>query len=133
MGDGIDVIVNAQSVSFRISNEILFPSGQADLALTGSDVLDRLANVLARNPYPLSIEGHTDIIPIQNDRFASNWELATARATSVVRYLSRHGIASDRMRAVGYAHTRPLTTNDTPQGRSTNRRVELIMDIPPAR
>lgn len=133
LGEGIDVIVNEQSVSFRISNEILFPSGQADLAMGGSEVLDRLANVLARNPYPLSVEGHTDIIPIQNDRFPSNWELATARATSVVRYLSHHGIASDRMRAVGYAHTRPLATNDTPQGRSTNRRVELIMEIPPAR
>ncbi len=133
LGDDIDVIVNAQSVSFRISAELLFASGQADLTQTGPAVLDRLGAALGRHAHALSIEGHTDLIPIQNGRFASNWELSTARATSVLRYLVRRGIAAERLRAVGYAHTRPLASNDTPQGRAANRRVELIMDMPQAR
>lgn len=131
LGEGIDVIVNEQSVSFRISNEILFPSGQADLIGSGSEVIGRLAEAIARHPYPVSVEGHTDVVPIQTNRFPSNWELSTARATSVLRQLVNGGVASDRLRAVGWAHTRPIADNGTATGRATNRRVELIMEIPP--
>ncbi|GAA5236456.1 OmpA family protein [Verticiella sediminum] len=131
LGEGIDVILNERSVSFRISNELLFPSGQADLAGAGPEVIGRLSHALARHPYPVSVEGHTDVIPIQTNRFPSNWELSTARATSVLRQLMHGGVASDRLRAIGYAHTRPIADNGTAEGRATNRRVELIMDIPP--
>jgi flagellar motor protein MotB len=131
LGDEINVIVNEESVSFRISNEILFPSGQATLSDPGLAVLDRLAELLAKNPYQITVEGHTDPIPIQNDRFPSNWELSTWRATSVLRHLERSGIAASRLRATGYADTRPLGTNDTADGRAANRRVELIMETRP--
>lgn len=128
LGDEIDVIVNEESVSFRISNEILFPSGQATLSDPGLAVLDRLAELLAKNPYQITVEGHTDPIPIQNDRFPSNWELSTWRATSVLRHLQRSGIDPSRLRATGYADTRPIRPNDNADGRAANRRVELIME-----
>ncbi|MCY1524747.1 type VI secretion system peptidoglycan-associated domain protein [compost metagenome] len=129
LGNSVDVIINEQSVSFRISNELLFPSGQATLSPAGLDVIKRLAGILGKNEYQVSVEGHSDPVPIQTRQFASNWELSSSRATSVLRELVRDGVAPQRLRAVGYAETRPLESNDTPSGRAANRRVELIMDI----
>jgi len=130
LGDNIDVIINEESVSFRINNEILFTSGQADLMTSGLEVLTRLAGVLVRNNYQIAVEGHTDPVPIQNGRFPSNWELSTGRATSVLRHLQSQGIPASRLRATGYADTRPIAPNDSPAGRAFNRRVELIMEMP---
>ncbi|MDH1304710.1 OmpA family protein [Achromobacter sp. GD03932] len=132
LGKSVDVIINEQSVSFRISNELLFPSGQATLSPTGLDVIKRLAAILNKNDYQVSVEGHSDPVPIQTRQFASNWELSSSRATSVLRELVRDGVSAQRLRAVGYAETRPIESNDTPAGRAANRRVELIMDIAPA-
>ena len=129
LGKSVDVIINEQSVSFRISNELLFPSGQATLSPSGLDVIKRLANILNKNEYQVSVEGHSDPVPIQTRQFASNWELSSSRATSVLRELVCDGVAGSRLRAVGYAETRPIESNDTPAGRAANRRVELIMDI----
>lgn len=129
LGKSVDVIINEQSVSFRISNELLFPSGQATLSPSGLDVVKRLAAILNKNEYQVSVEGHSDPVPIQTRQFASNWELSSSRATSVLRELVRDGVAGSRLRAVGYAETRPIESNDTPAGRAANRRVELIMDI----
>ena len=131
LAKSVDVIINEQSVSFRISNELLFPSGQATLSPSGLDVIKRLAGILNKNAYQVSVEGHSDPVPIQTRQFASNWELSSSRATSVLRELVHDGIAPERLRAVGYAETRPIETNDTPAGRAANRRVELIMDIAP--
>ncbi|MBB1594208.1 OmpA family protein [Achromobacter sp. UMC46] len=131
LGKSVDVIINEQSVSFRISNELLFPSGQATLSPAGLDVIKRLAAILTKNEYQVSVEGHSDPVPIQTRQFASNWELSSSRATSVLRELVRDGVAAPRLRAVGYAETRPIESNDTPAGRAANRRVELIMDIAP--
>ncbi|MBO1017618.1 OmpA family protein [Achromobacter sp. SD115] len=129
LGKSVDVIINEQSVSFRISNELLFPSGQATLSPTGLDVIKRLAAILNKNEYQVSVEGHSDPVPIQTRQFASNWELSSSRATSVLRELVRDGVSAQRLRAVGYAETRPIESNDTQAGRAANRRVELIMDI----
>lgn len=129
LGNSVDVIINEQSVSFRISNELLFPSGQATLSPTGLDVIKRLAGILNKNEYQVSVEGHSDPVPIQTRQFASNWELSSSRATSVLRELVRDGVSAQRLRAVGYAETRPIESNDTAAGRAANRRVELIMDI----
>lgn len=131
LGNSVDVIVNEQSVSFRISNELLFASGQATLSTEGLDVIKRLAGILNKNDYQVSVEGHSDPVPILTKQFASNWELSSSRATSVLRELVHDGVAPQRLRAVGYAETRPIETNDTAAGRAANRRVELIMDITP--
>ncbi|MGG4774593.1 flagellar motor protein [Alcaligenaceae bacterium 429] len=133
LGDDIDVLLNDQSVSFRINSEILFPSGQADLSLAGMGVLRKLSHVLNQNIYPIAVEGHTDSIPMRSSRYPSNWELSGARAGSVVRYFEANGVAKDRLRAVGYADTRPIADNASATGRASNRRVELVMDIPAAK
>ena len=109
----MDVIVNEQSVSFRISNELLFASGQATLSPAGLDVIKRLAAILNKNEYQVSVEGHSDTVPIQTRQFASNWELSSSRA-SVLRELVRDGVSAGRLRAVGYAETRPIESNETP-------------------
>lgn len=131
-GDGIEVIVGEHSVSFRISSELLFASGQAELADAGLDVLDQLIPTLAGSDHALVVEGHTDDRPIQTARFPSNWELSASRASSVVRYLQFNGIAAARLSATGYADTRPLADNADDAGRARNRRVELILRTQPA-
>ena len=92
-------------------------------------MIKRLAAILNKNEYQVSVEGHSDTVPIQTRQFASNWELSSSRATSVLRELVRDGVSAGRLRAVGYAETRPIESNETPAGRAANRRVELIMDI----
>lgn len=130
LGDDIDVVVNESTVSFRISSEILFSSGQADLSLAGLAVLKRLVPVLNSSNHRIAVEGHTDSVPVRSGRYPSNWELSGSRAGGVVRYLEANGVASERLRAVGYADTRPLGDNATAEGRASNRRVELIMETP---
>lgn len=131
LGRDIDVIVNDGSISFRISSELLFGSGQAELEDSGLDVIDRLIPTLAASQFRILVEGHTDNLPIQTERFPSNWELSASRASSVVRYLQLAGINATRMSATGYADTRPLGDNGNDQGRASNRRVELIMQTQP--
>lgn len=129
LDNDIQVLVSENSVSFRISNEILFPSGQAELLPRGVEVIDRLAELLKDGYHRIAVEGHTDDLPIQTARFPSNWELSTGRATSVVRRLEAGGVASVRLRATGFADTRPLADNATAEGRAINRRVELTLEV----
>ena len=125
----IEVIVSKGTVSFRISSEVLFNSGEATLNEAGRGVMSRLVPILGKAPgYRVVVEGHTDNMPIQTERFPSNWELSTGRAASVVRHFQGHGIEAARMRATGYADTRPIVSNDTAQGRATNRHVEVILE-----
>ncbi|AUG09851.1 OmpA family protein [Pseudomonas sp. S09G 359] len=128
LGNDIEVVTNESSVSFRISSEILFPSGQSDLNLGGLAVLRQLIPVLDSVPHKVIVAGHTDTQDIRSARFPSNWELSGARAGSVVRYLQANGIHPERLAAIGYADTRPLADNTTTEGRARNRRVELILE-----
>ena len=131
LGDDVEVLVQEDSIRFRISSEILFPSGQSLFTSQGLALLERLTGVLNATQHRIAIEGHTDDVPIQTERFPSNWELSTGRATSVVRHLESNGVTSTRLRATGYADTRPISAKDTPEGRANNRRVELIMETKP--
>ena len=127
----IEVIVTKGTVSFRISSEVLFNSGEATLSEAGRGVMSRLVPTLGKVPgYRVVVEGHTDNMPIQTERFPSNWELSTSRAASVVRHVPGQGIDAARMRATGYADTRPIASNDTAQGRATNRHVDVILEAP---
>ena len=128
LGKDIDVVVNEKSVSFRINSEILFSSGQAELSRDGLAILQKLVNVVKKSKHNITIEGHTDSVPIRGGRFPSNWELSSSRAGSVVRYFEANGVASNRLRAIGYSDTRPLGPNDTAENRAKNRRVELMME-----
>lgn len=129
LGEGVEVLVNDGVVSFRISSEMLFPSGQADLIGPGAEMLATLVPVLNAMPNQrIVVEGHTDDVPIQNARYPSNWELSSGRAGSVVRQLIALGVAPERIRATGFADTRPLQLNDSEANRAANRRVELVLE-----
>jgi len=118
-----------------VAEGVLFDAGSAELKPAGRMVLDNLADSLAKIPNQLVIEGHTDNQPISTDRFPSNWELSSARASAVLRYLSAfHGIASKRLSASGYADQRPIDSNATDGGRARNRRVDIaVLSLPQAR
>jgi len=118
---------------FVFQSEILFPSGEAELSRGGERQLDRFVDTYSevRDRIPegigmvIMVEGHTDRVPIRTPEFRSNWELSSARALSVVRYLIRRGIAPRRLAATGYGEYHPLTPGDTPVQRRQNRRIEL--------
>lgn len=111
-----------------VTDSVLFDLGSADLRSEGRAVLDGMADALAKLPNPIVIEGHTDNKPVLGGPFASNWELSTARATSVLRYLvDAHQFPTGRLSAAGYADQRPLVPNDTDAHRAQNRRVEVVV------
>lgn len=132
LGKDIQVDISQKTVSFRLSSELLFESGQADLSRAGIGALQQLLPVLGKNSQPILVEGHTDAEKIQNPRFPSNWELSSARAASVVRYLQGNGVDGQRLRAVGFGDTHPLADNATLAGRAENRRVEVVLEAVPS-
>jgi chemotaxis protein MotB len=127
---GVNATPGREGLTLRIADNLLFASAQAELMTEGMQLISQLIQVLADFEGEISIEGHTDNIPISTDRFPSNWELSSARAISVLKFLEQDGIAANRMRAIGYAETRPLQDNESAQGRAANRRVELILREP---
>lgn len=124
---GVDATPTPEGVTLRIDDNLLFDSARAELTAQGEAVIGQLLEVLESFEGEISVEGHTDSLPIRNERFPSNWELSSARAISVLRFLHEKGIPPERMRAIGYAETRPLASNATPEGRASNRRVELLL------
>lgn len=123
------VLVEAEGdkVRLQIRDDVLFAIGSADLSEKGGQLLDALGPMLMEGRYWISVEGHTDNVPIATDRFPSNWELSSARASNVVRRLLGRGIAHDKLRAVGLADTVPIADNAADDGRARNRRVNLIL------
>jgi chemotaxis protein MotB len=115
-----------------LDDSVLFEPGQATLQPPGITILDAVLPSLQQLPNDIAIEGHTDSRPISTARYPSNWELSTARATSVLQYLLLQGFDPNRISAAGYADTRPVADNATPEGQAANRRVEIVIvsDIP---
>jgi chemotaxis protein MotB len=130
LADRIDIQARSNSLRLDIADSILFAPARTTLTESGITLLGELAATLNTLPWSLSVEGHTDNIPIETTRFPSNWELSTARASSVARELIRNGVEPERIRAVGYADTRPRDSNDTPEGRNRNRRVTFVLELP---
>jgi chemotaxis protein MotB len=110
-------------------SEVLFDSGKAKLRKDSFSKLDKVASVLNTTVADLNvgIEGHTDNQPIKRSGWKSNWELSTARALSVLHYLSDKSVAEPRLAAIGYGEYKPVTSNDTKEGRQKNRRVEIVI------
>jgi chemotaxis protein MotB len=105
-----------------------FDSGSAALKPSALPALDRIASILAVRSCRLRIEGHTDNVPIHTAQMASNWELSAARSTELVRLLIlRYRFSPARLAAAGYAEYHPIASNDTPQGRAQNRRVDIVI------
>jgi chemotaxis protein MotB len=122
----------ADRLSVSMVDRILFPSGEAEITPAGLKVLQRVGNVLknAENKV-IRVEGHTDNVPISDklaDKFPTNWELSTARASNVVRFLEEKvAIDPARLEAVGLSEFHPVASNATAQGRSRNRRIEIAL------
>lgn len=111
-----------------VSDSVLFGEGAADVQSGGINILDVVADALQDRPNSIIVEGHTDSRPISTAEFPSNWELSTARATSVLRFLSEdRGISTGRLSAAGYADTRPLTDGEDAASLARNRRVEIVV------
>jgi len=104
-----------------------FASGDASLSPSSADAIAAIADTLKDSTLPVRIEGHTDSTPISNSRYPSNWELSTARAASVLVRLSELGIGPERLSAAGYAGFQPVEDNSTVEGRSRNRRVDVVV------
>jgi chemotaxis protein MotB len=119
-------------LTINMVDRVLFDSGRADIKPAGVKVLKQVSDVLSKvGDKQIRIEGHTDNVPISTklqDKFKTNWELSTARATIVVRYLiDQGGVQREVLSAVGYADTHPIASNDSEQGRSSNRRIEIVL------
>ncbi|HKL41033.1 MAG TPA: flagellar motor protein MotB [Clostridia bacterium] len=115
----------------RFPDNALFDSGEASLKDPARDALEVIGNILLDDPFTervISVEGHTDNVPMSSAEFPSNWELSTTRATNVIRYfLDEVGIVPKRLSASGYGEYYPIATNETPEGRSQNRRVDIVV------
>jgi chemotaxis protein MotB len=111
-----------------LTDNVLFASGQAALEPRGVPLLTEVGNLLGVDRlHPVLVEGNTDDVPISTAQYASNWELSTARATQVVRFLIARGLVSRRFGAAGYADLHPVASNGTAAGRARNRRVEIVL------
>ncbi|MDY6881255.1 MAG: OmpA family protein [Thermodesulfobacteriota bacterium] len=120
------------NLKFVFPGRVLFASGCVDISEKGKEVLIKTAPSLRMNKSKrIIVEGHTDNLPVRSsgkEDILSNWDLSTRRAVSVVRFLAeRLGIESERLSAVGYSHYRPVASNSTEEGRSQNRRIEIIL------
>ncbi|HBQ18998.1 MAG TPA: endoflagellar motor protein [Myxococcales bacterium] len=112
----------------ELSENILFDSGRADLRDEGEVALSEIVQVLNSIPNrQFQVAGHTDNIPMRSSRFQSNWELSTARAVNVARFMIDQGLNAERISAAGYAETQPVASNSTPEGRAQNRRIEIVL------
>jgi chemotaxis protein MotB len=125
---GIESSFSREGLSIRTKDGILFDPGEAQMKPQSTPVLHRVADLIRSTSQPVRIEGHTDNVPIQTRRYPSNWELSTARAIAVLRYLiDAEAVSPKRLSAVGYADVKPLLPNDTPAQRALNRRVEILL------
>jgi len=127
--------VNEKEFIIRISNNILFDSGEASLKKSAYPTLALIANRISKKVkienYQVRVEGHTDNVPIRTIKYPSNWELSIARALSVVRFFIEYNyFLPDQLQAMGYGEHKPLYPNDTPENRAKNRRVEIRLVKP---
>jgi chemotaxis protein MotB len=124
----VRVIETSRGVTIEINDSILFSPGQALLQPLMVKAMRAIAEVIAASDFPITIEGHTDNVPINTLQFPSNWELSAVRATTVLRLFADAGVAAERLTAIGYADTRPVEPNLLADGRARNRRVSILID-----
>lgn len=124
----VSVSEGAFGISVEINASLLFPPGEAVLGSGAVTALQAVAGVLAGASFPITVEGHTDNIPISTFRFPSNWELSAARAASVVRLFIDSGVQPDRLTAAGYSDQRPVAGNGSEDERARNRRVAILIE-----
>jgi chemotaxis protein MotB len=137
-GNKVQTVIERRGLVVRVlTDNLLFVSGSATLQPGADQLLAEVAQLLNLDPtHPITVEGHTDNQPIATAQFPSNWELSTARATNVVRFLIGRGVNRYRLGAVGYADLHPIASNAAAAGRAQNRRVEIVLmrlnPVPPS-
>lgn len=115
-------------MTVKMKDKILFSSGSASLGREGKAALQAVADALKNvQGKTIRVEGHTDNVPTTGSAFASNWHLSTARALAVVRFLQSAGVDPTKLAAAGYGEFQPVASNDTAEGRSLNRRIEIVL------
>jgi chemotaxis protein MotB len=133
--DKVSLTMDDRGIVITFVAEVLFDSGKADLKPEGMEILKKIAYVINEEAADneIGIEGHTDNVPIKHSHWKSNWDLSTARSTSVLHYLiSDCVLKPDNLSATGYGEYRPVKSNSTVEGRQANRRVEIIIKPVPA-
>lgn len=124
----MELLMQERGIVIRFSEHVFFDSGRAELRSEARAALDLLEPILVDMPNAVRVEGHTDPRPINTPLFPSNWELSTARATAVIRYLVvQRGLDPTRLSAAGYAEFRPVASNATTEGMARNRRVDMVV------
>jgi chemotaxis protein MotB len=112
----------------QMANDVLFDSGQTDIKASGKATLVQVADVLRTiQNRRFQVTGDTDNVPIQTALYPSNWELSTRRAVEVVHFLVSQGVRPEVLSAAGYSEFDPVASNDSPQGRTRNRRIEIVL------
>ena len=115
-------------INVSLTEDILFASGSARVRKSGQEVLGKVGKQLEKVPYQIIVSGFTDNLPIKGKlakRFPTNWDLAAARATNVVRLLEENNVPSEKLIAASYGENQSIASNDTPEGREQNRRIEI--------
>lgn len=111
-----------------IKDSVLFYSGSSDVSQEAQVIIARVGQIIAKMPNSIRVEGHTDNDYIHTEKYYSNWELSTGRATSVLQYLiARCGIEPNRLSAAGYGEYKPKVPNDSPENKAQNRRVDIVL------
>lgn len=123
----IEITQLREGLQLDMAQDILFASGSTEVNAGGRAVLAKVAERVRKVPYLVIVQGHTDDVPISTGRFPSNWELAGARASRVVRILAQDGVDPTRLSAVSFASYRPRASNDSAEGRARNRRIEITL------
>ena len=127
MKDDLSIVKTEHGFKAVIPNPVIFDPGDASLNASVYSVLDSIITIAKRNQLAIQVEGHTDNLPIETAKFPSNWELSTMRAVNILRYLQKNGgIPPERLVAVGFAEHHPVASNETPEGRGMNRRIEIL-------
>jgi chemotaxis protein MotB len=124
----IQVNLEARGLIISLKEAAFFPSGDATVAREGYQVIEKVASTMRKLPNPVRLEGHTDSLPIRGGRYKDNWELSAARSIAMLQLFNMEfGIPVERMAAVAYAETLPISANDTDEGRARNRRVDIAI------
>lgn len=129
--DQVQILENDRGLMIRFKDSVLFDSGSAEVSRQGLEIMERIGSKLGEIPNPVVVEGYTDNVPISTVAYPSNWELSSARAITVARYLIYDmGVEEERIAVTGFGEQNPIDTNDTPEGRSNNRRIEITVLTP---
>jgi chemotaxis protein MotB len=123
----ITVSSNELWLQIELKDSILFGSGSAETSEQAQKIFDEIAAILKSYSNPVQVEGFTDNIPIKSAKYPTNWELSSARASAIVKYLVTKGVAPERLSAVGYGEYQPVAPNTTEAGRAQNRRVAIMV------